>query len=1175
MKILRQFTLFFLLLQGRILFAQSPFEVVDDLAKVRSIALNWKLTQSDLGSLSVRDKYTSDHNAVEHLYVQQELDGIPIDKAISGFHFKSDGHLVYATNGFLSNLKGRVFLGSQFNKPGINATQAVRFAAIASGNSADALTLKSPGISQDGKFLFTEKNWSKSDISVFLVFVQDLNGSLKLAWEVPIDSPNSPDYWVYKIDAQSGKVLLKENYTLFCNHEEHSTKSTQLKNVETIRDNQSSSLLNKGSYRVFPYYLSSPLEGQRLLLKDPSDMIASPFGWHDTNGITGVEYTITRGNNVYAYLDRDADNSPDEKTVEGGSALLFDFPFDATKTPDNYQEAAITQLFYMNNFMHDFTYRYGFNEEAGNFQQNLYGKSGKGGDPVKAEGQDASGFNNANFSTPPDGASGRMQMYLWMPGEGKVLTVNMPANLATTYNVGLATFGPIISSNPITGILIVAQDSVSSALACGTLTNATAIRGKILVVDRGTCKFKEKVIKAEEAGALAVLVVNTSNDIITMGSDGTAPLPKIPVVMLPSSSGNAIKNVLKAGQTVSATLQANANDIVIRDANFDNGIVAHEYGHGISNRLTGGPSFTSCLNNDEQMGEGWSDFFTMVTATKPGDNGKKGIPIGDYSDNNTKGIRRQTYSTDFSINNQTYDDIIGTTAPHPLGEVWASALWDLYWKMSDKYGFDSDIVNGTGGNNKAIQLIMDGMKLQNCNPGFIDGRDAIFAADIINNKGENECLLWEVFARRGLGHNAKQGSATNRNDNTQNFDLLPSCLKTMKIEKDISPKLVQPGDTVTVKITLVNHQLKAANNIKFKDFIPQGCSYIAGSLQGGRSIILQGDVLTFSTADLSTNESLVVFYKMTTNNASFSKRLFLDELEGGEANWLTEATTGSKDVWKLLAGNAVSGQFSWSISNGKDATDAKLRLKNQPIIQGAINPTLTFYHQYEIDPGKDGGFLEYSINEGATWIPMPDSLFVRKGYDGRLNPRTVGFTTRAFWGNSYQFQSTAVRLSPFKNEKLNLRWRFVQSLEGSEEPRVYDGWKLDDIQFMDANWIDATVCATASDGVTACGTSVLGGALVQAGIQTSLGSVEESSFDVRTYPNPGTDEIYLNVKGEKPGVIYFTIKQISGQIWQETKWDYPGDNQPFTLSTGNLLSGVYLIEIRSENVKKVIRWVKL
>ena len=374
---------------------------------------------------------------------------------------------------------------------------------------------------------------------------------------------------------------------------------------------------------------------------------------------------------------------------------------------------------------------------------------------------------------------------------------------------------------------------------------------------------------------------------------------------------------------------------------------------------------------------------------------------------------------------------------------------------------------------------------------------------------------------------------------------------------------------------MVNHQLKAANNLKFKDFIPQGCNYIAGSLQGGRSVILQGDILTFSTSDLNTNESLVVFYKMTTNNIRFSKRLFLDELEGGEANWLTEDSTGSKDLWTLKTGNAVSGQFSWSISNGKDATDAKLRLKNLPTIQGTLNPTLTFYHQYEIDPGKDGGFLEYSLNEGTTWLPMPDSLFVRKGYDGRLNPRTVGFTTRAFWGESNQFQSTVVKLSPFKNEKLNLRWRFVQSLEGTDEPLVYDGWKLDDIQFMDANWIDATVCATASDGVTACGTAILGGTLVQTGIQTSLATVEESSFDVSAHPNPGIDEIFLNVKGEKPGVVYCTISQISGQIMQETKWDYPGNSQQINLSTGNFLPGIYLIELRSENVKKVIRWVKL
>ena len=40
-------------------------------------------------------------------------------------------------------------------------------------------------------------------------------------------------------------------------------------------------------------------------------------------------------------------------------------------------------------------------------------------------------------------------------------------------------------------------------------------------------------------------------------------------------------------------------------------MIAHEYGHGVSNRLTGGPSHVACLNNAEQMGEGWSDFIAL------------------------------------------------------------------------------------------------------------------------------------------------------------------------------------------------------------------------------------------------------------------------------------------------------------------------------------------------------------------------------------------------------------------------------------------------------------------------------------------------------------------------------------------------------------------------------------
>ena len=57
--------------------------------------------------------------------------------------------------------------------------------------------------------------------------------------------------------------------------------------------------------------------------------------------------------------------------------------------------------------------RYGFDEVSGNFQQHNFGRGGAENDAVIANAQDGSGFNNANFMTPPDGQNGRMRMYLW------------------------------------------------------------------------------------------------------------------------------------------------------------------------------------------------------------------------------------------------------------------------------------------------------------------------------------------------------------------------------------------------------------------------------------------------------------------------------------------------------------------------------------------------------------------------------------------------------------------------------------------------------------------------------------------------------------------------------------------------------------------------------------------
>ena len=193
--------------------------------------------------------------------------------------------------------------------------------------------------------------------------------------------------------------------------------------------------------------LGSPNDGDRSLVANAADPFASPFGWHDTNGAAGPEFTITRGNNAHAYEDRNDNNVADAGSApDGGAGLVFDFPLDLTAPPAASIPAFVTNLFYWNNIVHDVFYGYGFDEASGNFQANNYGKGGNGADYVQAEAQDGSGGNNANFQTNADngnaGSRPRMQMFEWRSTAPNPIDVHPPSAIAGRY------FGPMAGLRP-------------------------------------------------------------------------------------------------------------------------------------------------------------------------------------------------------------------------------------------------------------------------------------------------------------------------------------------------------------------------------------------------------------------------------------------------------------------------------------------------------------------------------------------------------------------------------------------------------------------------------------------------------------------------------------------------------------------------------------------------------
>jgi hypothetical protein len=742
------------------------------------------LAAGDLGDVAVTDEYVSRVNGVTHVYLRQKVNGVEVYNGQLNAHITTDNRVVGVKSRFVPNASRT----ANAPTPSITAEAAVEAAARHLGLALTSAPSVLRAADERNQMLLSDAGVSLEAIPVQLVYFVQEDGTLRLAWDLSIEQLDAQHWWSLRVDAETGAVLDQNDWTV---HDEWVAEDARPANYRPVAASPIVGARSGGaSYNVWAYPVESPSHGDRSLAVSPEDPTASPLGWHDDSD---NQYTTTRGNNVYAYEDRTATNAAGY-SPEGGEELAFDFEVDLeNQTPVDYEDAAITNLFYWNNIVHDVLVAAGFDEAAGNFQATNFTTAGLGNDYVRAEAQDGSGTNNANFSTPPDGSRPRMQMFQWTGSGG--FTIVAPSDIAGVYAVGTADFGePFPVDFPATEIIVAetgdggdypgGQPDLDLAdRACEEFFNPGEVEGKIALVERGDCAFALKAWNAQQAGAIAVIIHNNSRngdgetgspeDISNMTAT-QADLPfdlndlVIPAAFVAQSTGQLLFDNEPAEGFVRSALN--------RDSDLDAGVIVHEYGHGISNRLTGGPSAAGCLTGDEQMGEGWSDYYGLMLTMNEGDEGETGRGIGtylQYEGVDGGGIRTYRYSTDMGLNPHTYDNIQGEAIPHGVGSVWAAMLWEMTWGLIDEEGFDADLINGTAGNNIALTLVTEGMKMQPCGPGFVDGRDAILMADTLTYDGAYSDIIWRAFAKRGLGFSADQGSSASRIDGTQAFDLPP------------------------------------------------------------------------------------------------------------------------------------------------------------------------------------------------------------------------------------------------------------------------------------------------------------------------------------------------------------------------------------------------------------------
>ena len=844
------------------------------------------------------------------VYLQQSFKDIPVFNQMQVLAFKGD-KLVSATGGRIPGLDKLVNLQNAL--PITSAKDAVQAVLTDRKLFTDQpiVVIKDSA----GKTIFGTLNVSAEKIQVSLVWLP-LNKEVRLTWEVFIAPKNTSDMWLIRVDAVNNQVLDKNNLTVndgwgYQTPVEDIYRKNFVMERKAFQPDYRPFTVNSATYRVVPYPAESPNHpgGTPSLVTDPWTMAsgtATTLKWHSDGT---AEHDSTRGNNVWAQEDRDGNNSTFGRAAASTTPqpdLSFDFPPDFTLEPvnpaTNNQKFALTNLFYWNNLMHDISYLYGFDEVSGNFQANNLGRGGVGNDYVIADGQDASGVNNANFSTPVDGIRPRMQMYLFI-----------------------------------------------------------------------------------------------------------SPTPD-------------------------------------RDGDLDNGVISHEYTHGISTRLTGGPGNSSCLGNAEQGGEGWSDYFALMVTTNWStatiNDGSLARPMGTYVLNQSPtgpGIRQHPYSTDMAVDPWTYAMMAGTGGEvHDIGEIWCTALWEMTWELIRQTNtINTNLFNpsGTGGNSVALKIVMEGMRLQPCSPGYIDARNAILKADTLFFGAQYSCSIWKAFAKRGMGRFASQGSSSSTTDQVADFSADNTSFLT-----NINAPQVSETQNIIYTTHLTAGICTPLSNYFITDSLPNSVTWVSGGSYNSAN-----RTVTFNPVTLSTGQSQDYNFTINVNAGTYFVPVdhINETLTGATipATWTASSTTAS--VWTVSAAQSHSSPNSFFAPEPTTISDEILATSSGYTLNSTVAAfsTLSFWHRFNTEAGYDGAVIEISPNNGASWSDL-GSKIIKNGYNGSI-PTTDGSPIggRSAWtGNSGTFIQTIVDLRSYAGQTVKIRFRMA-----SDNGTSGQGWYVDDI----------------------------------------------------------------------------------------------------------------------------------
>jgi hypothetical protein len=1059
----------------------------------------YRLGRTDAPHIPVRGVHRTRHGA-SIVTFGQEVEGIEVFRQSLKVLLDSDNQLV-AMSGHLSPVASNPRLEKEASAFRLEPREAIALAwKDLHGDPLPAVSLSLTGQAQGAYSHYALTPGPRltvfsSPARVKKVFFP-LPKALVPAWYVELDTTpvtgTDGDQYAYVISAADGQVLYR-----------HDQSSHQSYSYRVWADTQSPHIPYDGPQgnTTTPHPTGLP-DGYQAPFVAPNVLTlqSSPYSRNDPWLPVGA--TQTTGNNVDAYVDLVAPSGFGVGDLRGslGPSGIFGDGYDLSLAPsvsDAQQMSSVAQIFFVTNFLHDWYYDSGFDEAAGNAQADNYGRGGLGGDYLRAEGQDYVGRNNANMSTPSDGARPRMQMYVYDTRGLRIIEVSPEHPYAGRWVVGVSAFGP--QQYDVTAAVAFAADGVAGpggtvADACEPLTNAAELAGKIALVDAQGCDFTVKAGRAQAAGAVGLVLIPEFEGDTFFPVPGRAPSVTIPVVSVDQDLGAWFRIQLP----VSLTLQRQGAD---RDGTLDNTIIAHEWTHYMAHRLIGDANGLT-NNQGRSMGEGWGDFAGLLMVVREGDdqvpsNANFGgvyargayVNSGGANQGYYWGSRRYPYTTDLTKNPLTLrytqnglplpDDIpvnfgrggLSNAEVHNSGEWWAVTLWECYAALLR----DTQRLTFAQAQQRMKDYLVASMKLTPNSPTFLEARDALLAAAYVNDRADY-VLFAKAFAKRGAGTRAvaPPRDSADHVGLVESFDAGKDVLMAgVEVVEQTGTGAscdddgtLDTGETVLLRMSLRNSGIERLTqtsvtlssnspNVVF----PMGATVPVPPTDPLQLVTVEAPVRLSGPATPG-----VITLTMTYRDAeqtvpgeqtrTLTLRVNTDEAPG---TGTVETVDAANHPW-LLEEPQYEGTFPWTREHapadvdwyfhGPDNdSDSDVYLVSPPLHVAASGPfRFTYQYRYALEESYDGAVIELSEDDGTTWTDIGSSL--SPGYTTLIEPVSSNPLAgrMAYSGQSADYpaflQGVADLGTAYAGKTVRIRFRV-----GTDVSVGGAGWDVDDLQF--------------------------------------------------------------------------------------------------------------------------------